>query len=466
VAQDAPGGRTIANLARALPHLDGAMTNTPTPSARRRTWGADQSGSTPHPAGITSEHEIVPPRAAITWKGRYVLGAVLGEGGTGVVHEARDLVLDRVVALKEIRAADELSGQLLAHEARALASVDHPAVVRVYTVYPDHDPPFIVMERARGRVLSSILAGGRLPVARTLHILRQVASGLDALHAASIVHGDVKPANILVEDDGTAKLIDAGLAPFLERVLPGEVLGTPSYLAPERASATVTPPGLGPRSDVYSLGVLAFEMLTGRLPFAGPTASDLVRAHITQRPPMPSSVAGLSTEFDAPMARALAKRPEQRTPTCGALVEALDHAAKGADAQGRRLRVLVADDDEGTRMLLMSVLGAYLPGASVVLCGSGATVMEAVEALPSIAVLDLGMPDPSGIELVRRVRARSPGTAIVIVTGRGSGTEREAARALGVRHFVVKPFEVEELVRAIHEAVGRDVLSFVRPVGK
>jgi serine/threonine protein kinase len=423
------------------------MSDTPTPPTSSRARARSHPRTFDGDSGLTTAEK---------WEGRYVLGSVLGGGSTGVVHEAYDLLLDRTVALKELRLASEIGGQVLAEEARALAAAEHPAVVRVYSAYPESDPPFLVMERLHGRVLSAILSEERLPFRRAIALLRTIASGLDALHAAGIIHGDVKPANVIVDDAGNPTLIDAGIASLIHRLRPGESVGTPAYLAPERAGTASAPPSLTTRSDVYSFGVLAFELLTGRRPFVGTTPQDLIHAHRTQRPPMPSYLAGLSTELDRPIASALAKRPEDRPATCGAVVDALEYASQGCDARGRRLRVLVADDDEATLMLMSSVIGAHLPGASVVLCASGSSTLDAIAESPSVAVLDLGMPGPSGIDLVRRARERSPATSIVIVTGSGSGAEREAARALGVKHFVVKPFELEELVRAIREAVPQE----------
>jgi CheY-like chemotaxis protein len=403
-----------------------------------------------------TRQEIIALPEVVTWEGRYVIGVKLGEGGMSVVHEADDLLLGRTVALKALRRSGHPPAALLAREARALAAVDHPAVVRVHSVYLDADPPFLAMERARGRSLSALLAGGRLPVPRALGILRQVASGLDALHDAGIVHGDVKPANVMVDQDDVAKLIDVGLGPFLERAYPGNVVGTPSYMPPERAIGADTPPALAFRSDVYSFGVLCFEMLTGRLPFLPSSAAEVLRAHATHPPPLASEVAGLSTEFDAPLAAALAKSPEERPSRCSDLVLALDRASQGADAIGRRIRMVVADDDEAQRTLYVAVLAAHFPGASVALCATGQSVLEAVATdSPTVVVLDLGMPEVWGIDLVRQVRSVAPRVAIVIVTGGGSGTEREAARDLGVRRFLVKPVEVDELVLAVREAVDR-----------
>jgi CheY-like chemotaxis protein len=384
---------------------------------------------------------------------RYVLGDILGEGATSTVYEAHDLLLDRIVAVKQLKGVSIALGTALLGEAQALAAVDHPSVVRVISVEPESTPPFLVMDRAPGRPLASILTDGRLPVPRALKILQQIAAGTDALHASGIVHGDLKPSNVLVGEGDVAKIIDVGLSPFLARMRPGEQLGTPSYMPPERAMGANTPGALLPRGDVYSFAVVCFQLLTGSLPFVTSSATEMLEAHAARRPLAPSAVAGLSTEFDAPIARALSKRPDHRPSTCTELVEALTRASLGADVWGRRLRILIADDDSDQQRLLTAVLGAHLPGAGITHCTDGYRVLEAMRGLPmSLALLDLTMPGPCGIALARQVRDRSPTTAIVILTGAGSGAERAGARALGIRNFVVKPFEIDELMRAIASA--------------
>jgi CheY-like chemotaxis protein len=423
-----------------------------TPNFRRTPAASDRGTPRSERLG-TNEHTIPFADEGVTWEERYAVGPEIGRGGRGIVREGRDLLLDRLVALKVLHESAFPPGAEVTREARALAAVEHPNVVRVHGVYPSANPPFLVMERVRGRSLSSIASEGRLSIARLLPILRQVALGLDAIHAAGLVHGDVKPDNVVVDDDGAAKLVDAGLAPLLAQIRPGELVGTPAYMAPERAGGLVVPAALASRTDVYSFAVMCFELLTGRLPFTGASSKDVLWAHATQRAPMPSYSTRLSTEFDAPMAAAMSKSPERRTATCTALVDGLERASKGCDLYGRRLKIVVADDEESQRLLLMTVLGAYLPGASVVLCATGRGVLDAISSEPSVAVLDLTMPPPSGMELVAQVRALSPSTAIVIVTGAGSGREREIARRLGIKRFLIKPFEVDELVLAIREAV-------------
>jgi CheY-like chemotaxis protein len=433
-----------------VPHKppDGHAPGGVDPHAGRLAESPQKTSGTFETIGVATSAETV------IWEGRYILGAKLGEGATSRVYEAADTLLARTVAVKALWGTALPPGTLLAREARALAAVDHPGVVRVYGVYPEANPPFLVMERVRGRALSTLLAEGRLPLARALSILEQIAAALDALHAAGIVHGDVCPANVLVHEDDSTKLIEVGVAAFVARRSAHHLLGTPAYMAPERAQGGQSPSALAPASDVYSFGALCFQMLTGRLLFPAASEDEMLRAHVVQRPPMPSYVAGLSTELDAPLARALSKSPERRQASCTDLARALEAASRGCDREGRRLRVLIADDDEGQRMLLMTLVGAYLPGASIMLCGTGIGVLEAAKTQPSVAVLDLAMPEPSGLALVRRVREASPHTAIIIVTGLGSGADRQQARDLGVRRFLVKPFEVDELVLAIRDAAS------------
>jgi CheY-like chemotaxis protein len=389
--------------------------------------------------------------------GRYVLGAELGRGAMGVVHLALDTLLVREVAVKTFPTLSAQMGAAVdvAGEARALAAIHHHNVVTVYAFHADSQPPFLVMERAAGRRLDVALDDGRpFSVTRALRILRQIADGLDAIHYVRLVHGDVKAGNVLLDDDDHVKLVDVGLAPLLQRMSPGQMFGTTAYISPERALALVSEPWLATRSDVYSFGVLCFEMLTGRRPFLGDETAQLY-AHAFSDPPRASEVAKLSAAFDAPLARALEKSPALRHATCGALVDELELASRGADEHGEPIVIVVADDEPDCVTLARAALYAGLPGAQVRSCASGAAALElAAEIAPTVVVLDLVMPGLSGVELVRAVRAAAPAAGIVVATGEGSGAERAATAELGVRSFLVKPYGTDELVRAVHLAAS------------
>jgi CheY-like chemotaxis protein len=412
----------------------------------------EQSGVIPRVASASDDTRVLADR--------YVVGAELGRGAIGVVYAALDTLLGREVAVKTFPHLDPHVQVDVAGEARALAAIHHPNVVAVYALRADAQPPFLVMERARGTRLDAILHERSLSVSRTLSILRQIAKGLDAIHAVGLVHGDVKPANVLVDDEDRVKLIDVGLAPLLQRISPGDVFGTTAYIAPERALATVPEPRWASRGDVYSFAVLCFEMLTGDRPFGG-DEQVLLYAHAFEEAPLATQMSpSLSRAFDAPLARALSKSAEQRQPSCGALVQELDHASRGTGERGEPLEIVVADDDDDCLALTRAGLAAALPGAHVRTCASGAAVLETVAAIaPAVVVLDLVMPGLSGVELVAAVRAASPTSHVVVATGVGSGAERLATSQLGVRSFLVKPYRTDELVRAICTAASERTVT-------
>lgn len=386
--------------------------------------------------------------------GRYKLLHVLGEGGMSVVYAAWDTLLERPVAIKELRLEVAASAAAVAREARVLAAIRHKAVVTIHALHTDDGPPFLVMEWVDGTTLEKLLRTEPPSLAAALEILRGTAGGLDAVHAAGLVHGDVKPSNVLIDAAGEVKVADVGLVPFLERMEPGEILGTPSYMPPERALGIVPAPDLAARSDVYSFAVMCFEVLAGRLPFASRAAADLLRAHANEQPPRISEVSGLSTAFDEPLARSLSKDPTRRHPSCGSLVAALDKARLGADARGRALRLLVVDDDPDGLASMSDALAKRLRGAVVAVAPDGAAALASIAAAPpDFVLLDLAMPGLSGIELLAEVRRRAPTAAVFIVTGQGSGDQWSAARALGARRFLIKPIDMDEVVRAIRDVV-------------
>ena len=373
-----------------------------------------------------------------------------------VVYGAFDVLLERNVALKVLRLDASLDSPTLTREARVLAAVRHPNVVTVYGLHADNEvdgraAPFFVMEHVEGTTLSVFVAEQRPDVRGILTLLERAAAGIDAIHAVGLVHGDVKPANVLVEADGTVKVADMGLVPLLERMCPGEILGTPAYISPERATGMVLEPHLGPRSDVYSFACSAMELLTGSAPFVAESTAGVLVAHAISPAPKVSQRSGLAPSFDAPFERALDKRPASRPESCSAFVALLRRAAEGTDPWGRSLRILIVDDDGDERDQLAATLGMCLPGASIASASDGTAALGALHDPPDVVLLDLSMPGLSGIEVAAQARCLAPKATIMVVTGRGSGAEWSEARALGVRRFFVKPVPVRDLVRAIEE---------------
>jgi serine/threonine-protein kinase len=226
--------------------------------------------------------------------GRYRLEGQIATGGVGEVWRAEDTVLTRPVAVKLLRA--EFAGhaemqERFRAEARHAGALSHPAIARVYDYCepaPEH-PAFLVMELVDGPSLAAVLAAGPLGAAQTLDVVAQVASGLQTAHAAALVHRDIKPANLLLAADGQVKITDFGIAHVAGSVpvtRTGTVMGTPAYLAPERVSGASATPA----SDLYSLGVVAYECLAGAQPFTGKPLEVAASHRDLPLPPFPHAV--------------------------------------------------------------------------------------------------------------------------------------------------------------------------------
>ncbi|WP_230686658.1 serine/threonine-protein kinase [Catellatospora vulcania] len=275
--------------------------------------------------------------------GRYRLDERIGAGGMGEVWRASDTVLGRVVAVKTVLPGlldDPGFVRRFLAEARAMAGVRHRGVVTIHDYQGDAGGAYLVMEHIEGEPLSRTLARhGRLTVESTLAVVAQTAEALQAVHDRGMVHRDVKPGNLLVRLDGAIVLTDFGIARTPDRTsltTPGGILGTPSYLAPEQVLGRPAEP----RSDVYALGVVAYECLTGHRPFTGDNPFAVAIQRVGQPPPP------LDADVPAPVAalveRALAVDPEQRWPSAAALAEAaldaLGDAAPEAAAPARGSR--------------------------------------------------------------------------------------------------------------------------------
>ncbi|MGH8823952.1 MAG: Stk1 family PASTA domain-containing Ser/Thr kinase [Jiangellaceae bacterium] len=262
--------------------------------------------------------------------GRYRVESTLARGGMATVYRALDTRLDRVVALKvmhpELSVDDDFVARFIG-EARSAAQLSDPAVVAVFDQGEDDGVVFLAMEYVEGRTLRQVLRDrGRLGPDHALDVIEPVLAALAAAHAAGIVHRDVKPENVLVGDDGRVKVADFGLARALSdasTATRGLLLGTVNYISPEQAlgeSAT-------PRSDVYSAGVMLYELLTGSAPHTGSTDFVIVRSHIEDDVPAPSSVEpGVPREIDELVRRATARDPMQRFADAGDFLAAARRA--------------------------------------------------------------------------------------------------------------------------------------------
>jgi serine/threonine protein kinase len=236
--------------------------------------------------------------------GRYRLSAQQGSGGMAVIYKAQDMALGRTVAVKILRPTLTNDPSFVArfrNEARSVANLMHPNIVTIHDFGNEGTTHYIVMEFIEGQDLKKIIkAEGALPIDRAINLGIQICAGIGFAHRAGLVHADVKPQNILVKTDDTVKVTDFGIAQALSDTQPGErqsvVWGSPHYFSPEQARGERPTPA----SDVYSIGIVLFEMLTGRLPFTGADQQALALAHL--RDPIP-----LVTDFNPAVPEALAR---------------------------------------------------------------------------------------------------------------------------------------------------------------
>jgi len=254
----------------------------------------------------------------ISQLGRYEILSELGQGAMGVVYKARDPLIDRVVAIKTINLGlaldekEEYEGRFY-QEAKAAGRLSHPNIVTIYDVGKNDEVAYIAMEFLEGRELRDIMNdGGLLPVYQVLDIVAQVAQGLAYAHEFDIIHRDIKPANIMVVRDGHVKITDFGIARMASsavRTQTGMVLGSPKYMSPEQVMGKL----LDQRSDIFSLGVMLYEMLTGQAPFTGENVNAIMYQTLNTAPAPPGTLNPNVPEMvNFIVAKALAKSVEDR----------------------------------------------------------------------------------------------------------------------------------------------------------
>jgi len=280
-----------------------------------------------------------------TLNGRYRLDEMIGEGGMAVVYRGYDLLLGRVVAVKILReqfGSDQNFLLRFTREAQSAAKLSHPHIANVYDVGHDGETHYIVMEYVNGPNLKDLIRRqGPFTVDGAAFVLRQVAEALDAAHRHGLIHRDIKPQNILVDETGNAKVVDFGIAKGLtdaNLTEAGTGMGTVHYVSPEQARGERAIPA----SDIYSTGVVLYEMLTKELPFDADTPVGVAMQHVSAPPPSPLEFnPSIPVEVEAIVMRALAKDPADRFPTATALANALDHWEEGPNPS-QATRVMAA----------------------------------------------------------------------------------------------------------------------------
>lgn len=301
------------------------------------------------------------PTQGVSFGGRYELDRRIAIGGMGEVWEATDHVIGRTVAIKILK--DEYMGdpgflERFRAEARHAALVNHEGIASVFDYGEENGSAFLVMELVPGEALSTILEReGSLSTDKTLDIVAQTAAALQAAHAAGLVHRDIKPGNLLITPDGRVKITDFGIARIADQVpltATGQVMGTVQYLSPEQASGHPA----SPATDIYSLGIVAYECLAGKRPFTGESQVAIAMAQINDTPPaLPATIAEPVRNFVMSM---IAKKPEDRPATASAVARAATALRRGDVAGAAAIVPAIAGSvpvDEVTQLLTPGALG-------------------------------------------------------------------------------------------------------------
>ncbi len=417
------------------------------------------------------DETMADPLAAGSNIAHYRVVSRLGEGGMGAVYLADDVTLGRRVALKVLPAdvaADPERMHRFVREAKLASALTHPNVAHIYEIGEDHGRRFLAMEYVEGETLTVRLGRGPLSLSELLSVGIQVADALDDAHSKGIVHRDIKPSNLMLTPRGYVKVLDFGLAK-LEKPRGGEVterdetqlmtsagvvMGTVAYMSPEQALGRV----VDHRTDLFSLGVVLYEMATARLPFPGATPSETMARILGAQP---EAIArfnyDLPEALDRVVRKCLEKDRERRYQSARELLVDLKNLER--DSPGatlavpgqRKMTVVIVDDEDLARALLREYLGSSADIEILAECANGFEAVKAIsEKKPDLVFLDVQMPKLDGFEVLELIGQE---VAVIFVTA----YDQYAMRAFDEHavDYLLKPFSLERFQKALERARQR-----------
>ena len=424
---------------------------------------------------------------------RYEYLGSLGQGGTGYVFKAIDRELNVVMAIKVMgRAGGEERETVLRRfkgEVTLNRKISHPDICRLFDYGVAGGLPYLTMEFVDGRDLGTVIdLEGPVPAQKALRILMRLTRAVAAAHAAGIVHRDLKPANVIVRPSGEISVLDFGLAHDTTRTDPritrvGAAVGTPHYMSPEQVQGRL----VDERSDIYAIGAIAFELLSGRRMFTGRTFLSIARKHLETTVSRGTlEERGVSRELAAAVLRCLEKKPEDRFPSAAALAasfEALERmqeprgpapvpaappaarvktavhrrsAILPAEAPGRRPVVLVVDDEEQVRNLVCTALRRG--GFEAVPSPSGEDALTLLETRTvDLILIDVLMPGVDGFDTVRVLKSRPEQAQIPVLFMSGFPEKNRVlfAGQTGAVDFLTKPLDLKSMLRKVTAILGK-----------
>lgn len=402
---------------------------------------------------------------------RYQLQELIGEGATAAVYKATDQRLGRSVAVKILLPHVHVTTrQRFEREARAAGMLNHPSIMQIYDVGQDGDKSYLVCELIDGRPLHDLIPS---PAETVAQIAQKICVALDYAHSKGLIHRDIKPANIYILPDNEIKLMDMGLAMPVDArdkrlTATGSIIGTPAYLSPEQAQGK----RLDPRTDLYSLAIVMYEMISGQLPFDADDIASILIQQVNKAPvPLNKIVAGVPNWVEAVILKALEKLPEQRFASAREMADALTPPTSQTEMiatpltiertayNDKRIRTVLVDDHAILRATLATFLGDT---GEISVVGEGANGLEAIELVktlhPDVLLLDLNMPKMPGLVALPIIKREAPSTKVIVLTGRDETTYIMQALRAGANGYMLKTADETELIQAVRDVAGGNIV--------